>query len=435
MHTAACSPHQEVNVRVAWVTRSTLKDLLAPDFFLWATGIEDTFITDPHRKTRRTLDEYELTQHYEFWREDIDLIGSLGVRYARYGIPWYRVEASPGQFNFSWTDEVFERMLDRGVQPIVDLMHYGTPVWLEGGFGNPDYPQRVADHAHKVAERYQGRIFWYTPLNEPRITAHYCGRLGWWPPYGRGWKGFLRVMVAVCKGIVLTQRALHNVDPEIVCAHVDATDVYRPTEPETEATARHRQQVVFLALDLIMGRVDSSHFLSSWMLKFGVAESDLQWFADNAVEPDLIGLNLYPMFTNKIVTSSRIKMSYGSGELVYELGRMYWERYRRPVFISETAAVGRRRQAWMNDSFDSVARLRGEGVPMVGYTWWPLFALVAWAYREKELSFDKYLLQMGLWDLSLRDGKLARVRTDLVDSYAAAVGAGCGRVGELRGQG
>ena len=33
--------------------------------FLWATGIEDTFITDPWPATGRTLDEYELTQHYE----------------------------------------------------------------------------------------------------------------------------------------------------------------------------------------------------------------------------------------------------------------------------------------------------------------------------------------------------------------------------------
>jgi beta-glucosidase len=442
MHTAASSSLEEVKMQAAplqgarVVTRSSLKDLFAPDFFLWATGIEDTFITDPHRKTGRTLDEYELTHHYELWREDIDLIAALGVRYARYGIPWYRVEPSPGRFDFCWTDEVFERMLDNGVHPIVDLVHYGTPTWLTGGFGNADYPKRVADYAGAIAERYKGRIYWYTPLNEPRITAHYCGRLGWWPPYGRGWKGFLDVMTSVSKGIALTQQVLREVDPEIVCAHVDATDFYRSSGPETETTARHRQGLVFLALDLVMGRVDSNHPLLDWILKFGVAEGDLQWFSENRIQPDVIGLNLYPMFTNKVVTGSRIKMSYGKGELVYELGKMYFERYGRPIFISETAAVGRRRQAWMDDSFASVRRLRAEGIPMVGYTWWPLFALVAWAYREKDLAFNRYLLQMGLWDLAMReDGKLARVPTALVDSYSAAVEAKSECVGLLRSEG
>jgi len=49
-----------------------------PDF-LWAVGIEDTFIIQPHRRTGRLLDEYELTQHYDRWREDLGLVASLGV--------------------------------------------------------------------------------------------------------------------------------------------------------------------------------------------------------------------------------------------------------------------------------------------------------------------------------------------------------------------
>src|SRR5258708_4513124 len=99
-------PHRMLHAKV--ITRSRLDDLLEPDFFLWATGIEDTFITDPHRKTGRTLDEYELTQHYEKWREDVDLIASLGVAYARYGVPWYRIERTPGRFDFEFTDKVFD---------------------------------------------------------------------------------------------------------------------------------------------------------------------------------------------------------------------------------------------------------------------------------------------------------------------------------------
>jgi hypothetical protein len=48
--------------------------------FLWATGIEDTFI--PHaRPGLRALDEYELTQHYKLWKRDFDLVAETGVKF------------------------------------------------------------------------------------------------------------------------------------------------------------------------------------------------------------------------------------------------------------------------------------------------------------------------------------------------------------------
>jgi len=40
--------------------------------FRFAVGIEDTFV--PHGfPGHRALDEYELTQHYRFWSEDLGL--------------------------------------------------------------------------------------------------------------------------------------------------------------------------------------------------------------------------------------------------------------------------------------------------------------------------------------------------------------------------
>ena len=42
------------------------------DGFRFAVGIEDTFV--PHAfPGHRALDEYELTQHYRFWSEDLGL--------------------------------------------------------------------------------------------------------------------------------------------------------------------------------------------------------------------------------------------------------------------------------------------------------------------------------------------------------------------------
>jgi Beta-glucosidase/6-phospho-beta-glucosidase/beta-galactosidase len=403
--------------------QSRFGELVSENNFLWCTGIEDTFITAPHPQTGRTLDEYQLTGHYHHWRDDIDLMAELGVQAARYGIPWHRINPQPGVWDWEWADRPLEHLLSRGIAPIVDLVHYGLPAWIDGAYLNPHYPQHVADFARRIARRFQGRIHAYTPLNEPRITAWYCGRIGWWPPFGKSWRGFVAVMLGVCRGIVATVRALHEVDPDILPVHVDATDLYSARDASLEPEARHRQEIVFLALDLISGRVDAAHPLNSWLICHGVREDELAWFRDHALPLPFIGLNLYPMFTNKVFTRTvtgraRLKMEYATGNLLESLGELYWRRYRTPLFVSETAATGsiRRRHQWMDTSVAGVRRLRERGVPLVGYTWWPLFALVTWAYRQGRQPAEFYFKQMGLWDL---DPDCRRVRTPLVDAFRA----------------
>ncbi len=415
--------------------QSLLPRLTDPQAFVWATGIEDTFITAPWPKTGRTLDEYELTGHYDRWRDDLGLMAKLGVRAARYGIPWHRVNPRPGAWEWDFVDQTVDRLLRLGIEPIIDLVHYGLPPWIEGAYLHPDFPKLMAEYAGQVAERLRGRVFAYTPLNEPRITAWYCGRLGWWPPFRRGWRGFVAVMLGICRGIVETVRTLQSADPEIVIVHVDATDIYRAEEPALEIEAAHRQNIVFLALDLVSGRIDAAHPLSGWLLRTGAREADLEWFRANAIPIPLVGINLYPMFTLKTARSTssggaRWRMPYAGGEILETLGTMYWERYRAPVFVSETASVGSvaRRRAWLHDSIGAVRRLRERGVPLVGYTWWPLFALVTWAYRQGTHPPSYYLKQMGLWDLA---PDLRRIRTPLVDDFRSLSARGSEAVGTL----
>lgn len=409
--------------------------------FAWATGIEDTFIVAPWRQSGRRLDEYELTNHYELWRSDLDLVAALGVSHCRYGIPWHRISPAPGRWDWQWTDRALNYILARGVVPIVDLVHYGTPIWLEQAFLHPDYPQRVAEYAAAVADRYRGRIRYYTPLNEPRIAAWYCGMLGWWPPYRRGWDGFLTVLLALCRGIVRTDEALRAVDAGNVAVHVDATDLYTTSDPEFADEVARRQHIVFLALDLISSRVDPNHPLAAWLARRGVAPEKLEWFAQHNARLDVIGINLYPMFTYKEIgrgpSGRRIRMRYASGAMVEQLGRLYWERFGRPMIIAETAALGsvKRRCAWLEDSVDGVRALRADGIPLIGYTWWPLFSLVAWSYRQSARELERYWLKMGLWDVDPDPASgLRRMRTAVADRYCEIVAAGDRTVGPLRNE-
>ena len=115
-------------------------DLLDGGFRL-GVGIEDTFVpnTSPGR---RSLDEYELTQHYGNWRQDLALVRRSGAQVLRYGLPWYRINPERGKFSWSWADEVVDELAALQIPVIVDLVHYGTPLWLDNQFLNRNYACR-----------------------------------------------------------------------------------------------------------------------------------------------------------------------------------------------------------------------------------------------------------------------------------------------------
>jgi hypothetical protein len=244
-------------------------------------------------------------------------------------------------------------------------------------------------------------------------------------------------MLAVCDGIQRTVTRLREVDPEIVCVHVDATDLFRSNSATLQDEAARRQDIVFLPLDLVTGRVREGHALHGWLLHNGADECALDQLAADAVALDVVGLNLYPMFSDKELVEARghlrIRMRYAAGDIVDRLAALYWDRYRAPLLVSETAADGsvRRRAAWLEESIRAVARTRARGIPLVGYTWWPLFALVTWGYREGRKDPAAYLRQMGLWDLVRDESGLARVATPLVERYREIVAGGSSRVGPL----
>jgi beta-glucosidase/6-phospho-beta-glucosidase/beta-galactosidase len=402
--------------------------------FIWATGIEDTFIAQPDRRTGRILDEYALTGHYERWEEDLALIASLGVPATRYGVPWYRIEPEPGRFDWDWTDRVLDTLVNRHrIEPIIDLIHYGTPSWLEGSFLNPDYPARVREYARAFAIRYCGFCTWYTPLNEPRVNAWFAARLGWWPPYRRTWSDFAAVLVALARGIVETQEAIAEVEPNAVFVHVDATDLYKTADASLVEETTIRQELVFCALDLVQGRVDEYHALHGWLRKHGITPSTLEWFQSRHVRPDIIGYNMYPMFSEKHLARAAngafgVKIRRCGVETFTTLTELYARRYGLPVMCTETASNGPpwKRVRWIEESVQAVRQMREAGTPLVGYTYWPLFSLVAWPYQRGARPLEQYLVDMGLWDL--RPGAdpqsgPERRPTRAVDAYRAAINA------------
>jgi beta-glucosidase len=393
--------------------------------FRFAVGIEDTFVPQI-AFGRRALDEYELTQHYHYWHDDLALARDCGATTIRYGIPWYRIEPERGRFAWSWLDRVADRFEELGLEPLVDLMHYGTPLWLDNQFAHHDYPRHVAEYAAAVADRYRGRFTAYTPLNEPLVNVTFCGESGVWPPHLTGDDGYVQMLRAITRGIIETQRAIGDA----TFVHVEAVVGF------TGAVEGHRERIAFLeqrALlveDLLTGRVDEDHPLAPYLRANGFGDDDFAWFAEHQAHPDVMGVNYYPhLSTSELVAGQEIAppgpvtpqaKETGGLEGLEAAVRLFWDRYACPIFITETSMIGppELRVKWLDASLGRLFDLREEGIDVVGYTWWPLFHFVDWAYRTSGESVEKHLVEMGMYDLVADEiGVLRRVPTTVVDRF------------------
>jgi hypothetical protein len=207
--------------------------------------------------------------------------------------------------------------------------------------------------------------------------------------------------------------------------------------------------------------VGQDHILRDWLLGNGMSEADLQWHLDRPQHLEFIGTNYYPE------TSQQKLVRYGD-ELIRQAmpGRaagmrnsvkQFAERYGRPVIITECSINGtvEQRAQWLREVVATIPQIRAEGIPLVGFIWFPVLDLIDWVYRAgrpleefitrqgpKKLnpdqvanfmrwmrftSFDNmpleaFIAPMGLWTLKMGfDGTFERVATPLVAQYQAAV--------------
>jgi beta-glucosidase/6-phospho-beta-glucosidase/beta-galactosidase len=361
----------------------------AGDGLIFAVGLEDTAIGVPLRHGGQRLDEYELTGHRQQWRADLALARDTGASAIRYGLPWYQVNPAPGVFDWTWADEVIGHLAgEAGMRIILDLIHYGTPAWLAGVFADPGYPAAAAEYAAAAASRYRGIVAAYTPLNEPLVTASFCGLRGVWPPYLAGDDGWAQIVTAVAAGVQASVRAIREADSAAQIVHVEAVQAYQTADPLLAGELLLQQRRSELPTRLILGQVGPDDPMWSWLARHGISDIVLERLADQAVSPDVLGLNYYPELSCRELIrlgGDVVQVTFDGGtEQLEEVLRHWQARYGLPLMITETAVEGSsaHKRAWLDDLVGSLHRLRRDGVNVLGLTWWPMVDFVDWGWAS-----------------------------------------------------
>ncbi|WP_166113458.1 GH1 family beta-glucosidase [Pseudoalteromonas sp. Z9A5] len=157
--------------------------------------IWDTFCDTPN-KIVDSSDGHTACDHYNLWRDDINIIESLGVDAYRLSISWPRVMTQDGQLNpvgVKFYTDILDELKRRNIKAFVTLYHWDLPQYLEdeGGWLNRQTAYAFEHYVNLITKAFGERVHSYATLNEPFCSAflgyeigiHAPGKIG--KEYGR----------------------------------------------------------------------------------------------------------------------------------------------------------------------------------------------------------------------------------------------------------
>ncbi|HTW94071.1 MAG TPA: family 1 glycosylhydrolase [Tepidisphaeraceae bacterium] len=379
--------------------------------FMFAVGIEcsNPIVADGHR-----VDQFATTGHYENWRKDLRLVRGLGLKYLRYGPPIHRIFLAPGNYDWSWIDMVMADMQKLGIRPIIDLVHFGLPDWMRD-FQNPQWPMYLVEYARAFAERFPWVKF-YTPVNEIYVTAQFSGAFGWWNERLRSDFAFVTNLKHCVKAAILSMRAILEIRPDAIFIFSESTEYVHPGSPKMVKRAQFMNERRFLSLDLIFGH-DVSATMYQYLSQSGMTMDEYQWYRDQADLRShcIMGTDYY--ITNEHVIRED-GTSIGAGDVYgyYVITRQYFDRYRLPVMHTETNRVVSDAVGWLWKEWMNLLRLREDGVPVIGFTWYGLIDMTDWdSALTKPLG---HVNKVGLYTMDRNERKVASEYRRLIKNFS-----------------
>ncbi len=381
--------------------------------FMFATGIENSYpnIILPDG-SRKRVDEMEKTGHYEHWETDFGLVKEMGIKYLRYGPPYYRTHPAPGKYDWDFTDITFNRLKELDILPLVDLCHFGIPDWM-GDFQNPAFPIYFAEYASSFAKRFPYLKF-YTPVNEIFIAAMFSGQYGWWNECLRSDKTFVNALKNICKANVMAMHAILEVQPEACFIQSESSEYFHAVEPEALPLARFLNQKRFLSLDLTYG-YPIQVAMYEYLQDNGMTKAEYQWFVDHQVKARCIMGNDYYVTNEHLVHPDGSTQASGEIFGYYVITQQYYRRYKLPIMHTETNIKMPACSEWLIKQWANLHRLKQDGVPIIGFTWYSLLHQVDW---DSALRDDKgNINELGLYDLDRKIMPVGKDYKELIQKW------------------
>ncbi|TDW16523.1 6-phospho-beta-glucosidase [Breznakia blatticola] len=123
---------------------------------------------------------HEGVDFYHHYKEDIALFAEMGFTCFRLSINWPRIfpkgdEEIPNEEGLAFYDKVFDELISYGIEPIVTLSHYETPLHLVHTYGSWRSRELITffeRFCEVVFKRYKNKVRYWLTFNEINETLN-----------------------------------------------------------------------------------------------------------------------------------------------------------------------------------------------------------------------------------------------------------------------
>ncbi|GFG42570.1 glycoside hydrolase family 1 protein [Streptococcus canis] len=360
----------------------------------------------------------EAIDFYHRYKEDIALFAEMGFKVFRTSIAWSRIfpngdDDQPNEAGLQFYDDLFDELLKYGIEPLVTLSHYETPLHLAKTYNGWTDRRLIGffeRFAQTVMERYKGKVKYWLTFNEVNSILHM--------PFTSG--GIMTekeqlspqdLYQAIHHELVASAsvtKLAHEINPDVkVGCMILAMPAYPMTsDPRDVLAAREFENLNLLFSDIhVRGKYPS--YINSYFKENGIEivfeDGDKELLAQHTV--DFLSFSYYMS-----VTQAHNPEEYATGEgnilgglvnphlqssewgwQIDPVGlrlvlNQYYDRYQIPLFIVENG-LGAKDQlvptadgSWtveddyridyMGQHLVQVAKAIEDGVEVMGYTSW-----------------------------------------------------------------
>ncbi|HEY6048980.1 MAG TPA: hypothetical protein VIV07_08040 [Sphingomicrobium sp.] len=325
----------------------------------FASFFQAGFECSSHRRRDGVrLDLIRATGHDKHVLGDYSLCREFGFGTVRDGLRWHLIGRTPGKYDWSSWLPMLDAAEKAEIEVIWDLFHYGCPDCIDPS--SPDFPERFTEFAVTAIEVQQsvsGRPPLVCPLNEINFLAWAVDE-GYFPKVGPDDRGWFKEQLV--KTGIAAAGAIRERWPEarIVWAepliHIAPHDSRR----RTVRAAEKNLAGMYEAYDWIMG----------------LAKPEL---GGDPSLVDVVGWNFYP-HNQWYCKGPTIPLGHHEYRPLAHMLVEMAERYKKPIFLSETGAEGSGKPSWLHYVCAEVREAMSRGVDMRGICWYPITAYPGW---------------------------------------------------------
>lgn len=125
--------------------------------------------------------------HWNKYKEDIQLMKQLGVNTYRFSIEWSKIQPRMNEYSQEAIDhyeQVIDELIAQGIQPMITLHHFTNPLWFEdiGQFEIESNIQYFVNFSEFIFKKFSKKVTYWCVINESEVVAIVGHLFGFFPP-------------------------------------------------------------------------------------------------------------------------------------------------------------------------------------------------------------------------------------------------------------